>query len=425
MRALPILLVACASLAPGQLEAQAEAFQLPSGLTCRLVEAHDQPFVRFNLEVRWNPKAEAQAGIGQVLASLFEAGGAGGDTHAAFQQAMDDLGVGFTFTARRGSFQWTVAADSRSQELVLDRLADAVFRPRFDAGLLETQRQAWFQRLKEPSAWDLGVASFLWDLGDPATLAPPVDQVFQEVDLDRMEAFRNRVLRPENAILAIHGDVSLTQAKELVYQHFGLWAPRPRVVPDPGPAPAPPPVAFRAVLENRDAAELWAGEPPLAEASPALMEVLGLLVEDLPKAVAPGVRRTCAVGPGQPLVIKLRAEGAAREVLPGVLRGTLSALRTRGFTAADLDRARRRWKARRAALPLHPADLLDQLQKGNLDPAFEGSVDAVDPGAIQAVLARLLDPASLRCLALGADASLVQAAEKAGFGKAVLVRPRS
>jgi predicted Zn-dependent peptidase len=424
MRALPALL-SCALLAPGSLQAQVATFQLPSGLTCRLVETHDQPFVRFDLEVRWDPRSEPQEGIDRVLASLFEAGGAGNDTRAAFQQAMDDLGVGFTFRARRGAFRWIVAADSRNQELVLDRLADAVFRPRFDDALLENQRQTWFKELKEPSAWDLGVASFLWDLGDPGTLAPPVDRVFQEVDLDRVEAFRRRVLRPGDATLAIHGDLSLAQAKELVYQHFALWMPRPGTAPDPGKAPASEPAVFRAVLENREVSELWAGGPPLVGASPALMEVLGLLVEDLPKAVAPGVRRACTVGPGRPLVIKLRAEGAAREVLPGVLQATLSALHTHGFTAADLDRARRRWKAQRAVLPLHPADLLDQLQKGTLDPAFERAVDALDPAAVNAALARLLDPTTLRCLALGADAALVQAAEKAGFGRAVLVRPRS
>jgi hypothetical protein len=420
-----LFLAALLTFAPRASAVQPEAFRLPSGLRCLLVETHDQPFVRFELVTRWDPREEPadQPGLSFVLASLMRAGGAGNDSRQAFDQAIDDLGVGFAFASRRGAFTWTMAADSRNQEPIMDRLADAVFRPRIDGTLLEAQRQAWLRTLQTQDPRDRGIAEFLWALGDPLAEAPPEERVYQGLGLDSVQAFRRRVLRPEASVLAIHGDLSLVQAKELVYLHFGLWGAAP--APPVPRAAVPPSVPFKAVLEFRDPPELWAGSPVPADVPPALLEILGVLLEALPSEAAPGIQRTCRVGPDQPFLLKLKAGTDTRDGLPTVLLASLASLRTQGFTAADLDRARIRWKARRAALPLHPADLLHRLQAGALDPAFDRGVDALDVGTVNAALARILDPAALRYLLLGADASQVQAAEKAGLGPATLFKPRS
>ena len=55
---------------------------------------------------------------------------------AAFNRAMDALGMTFTFTPRMGAFRWDVVADSRSQEAAMELLVDAVVRPAFDGPLV-------------------------------------------------------------------------------------------------------------------------------------------------------------------------------------------------------------------------------------------------------------------------------------------------
>jgi hypothetical protein len=153
-------------------------------------------------------------------------------------------------------------------------------------------------------------------------------------------------------------------------------------------------------------------------------ELLALLLEQVPAQAAPGVTRDCSMAPGGPLLLKVKAAGPGRNGLVAALQATLEGLRTRGFTATELDRARLRFKARLAALPLHPRDQLRRYTQGVLDPAFQTSLEAVSLKDLNAALASMLEPGSLRFLVLGGDDRLVQGMEQAGFGPATLVKPR-
>ncbi|BDU71137.1 peptidase M16 family protein [Mesoterricola silvestris] len=411
MRAALFLTCAALAAAPGP-----QTFSLPSGLKCVLLENHDQPLLRVELATRW--QGEPKPGMAVFLGQLMGSGGVGAFTRAEFNRALDDQGITFGFQARPGLFRWTLATDSRSQEPAMELLADAVFRPVFDPQAVAALRQADGQRLTAGTAADRGRARFLGALGDPPGEAPAPRGALEGLEFADLQGFRQRVLRPEHSMLVLHGDLSLSQAKELVFLHFGLWGPASA---PPAGAAVPPPAEPRLleVLEGGEA-ELWAGRTSDG-CDPAVRELLADLLEQLPRVLSPGLVREFSLGPGQPLLVKVKAGAAGKDGLVAAFLETLGTLRTRGFTGRDLERARTRWNARIGALPLHPQDLVRRLEEGVLDPAFRRRVEAVSLADVNAALAALLAPADLRFLLLGGDAALVQKAEDAGLGPAVAI----
>jgi predicted Zn-dependent peptidase len=415
-RAAAVLLLATAAL-----QAQTQEFKLPSGLRCVLLEKHDQPLIRLELVTRWDPAEETKEGRGGFLALMLGAGGAGPYTRPDFNRAVDDLGLACAFQSRRNAYRWTLAADSRSQEPALELLADAVFRPVFDGALVEAQRQALLRQAAGAPPRAAASAGFLWSLRDPDTDLPPTSDGLKTIALDDLQAFRRRVLRPEASTLVLYGDLSLAQAKELIFLHFGLWGPalQPAQAPAPPGGPAP---KLAVELDTAGDGELWAGRGPFPGPAP-VAELLGVLLDQTPPAAVPGVLVTCALGPGRPLLIKVKAGASSRRALVPALLDTLASLRARGFTQEEVDRARLSWKARMTALPLHPARLLQRLQDGLLDPAFQARMDELGPKELNAALASLLAPEALHYLLLGADDELVKAAEQAGLAPPKMQKP--
>jgi hypothetical protein len=222
--------------------------------------------------------------------------------------------------------------------------------------------------------------------------------------------------------LALYGDLSLTQARELVMLHLGVWGPGPEAAPT-APVPAKADPTLLAVLEGQPRAELWVGtaRPPKV-ANPAALDLLTILLRQVDRHPVPGLELTLPRGGSGPILLRVTAGDSARENLVPTTLGVLDQLRSKGFTEVDLDRARIQWRAERAALPLHPQALLQRLlQRGPT-----GGLTATETVTLKAVnelLAQWLDPAGLRYLLLGGDATLLKAAEGAGLGTAVLVKP--
>jgi hypothetical protein len=410
-------LLALALTAP--LHGDVQTFRMPSGMRCLLVEKHDQPLLRCELTVSWDASEEpsGQEGLADFLASTMRAGGAGPLSRSEFSRSLDDLGAAFDFGNLRHAFRWTLVTDSRSQEPALELLAHAVFRPVFDVALVDAQRNAYLGAGPAASSWGWMEARFLWSLGDCATVRPPAPEWVRSVTWEELQAFRRRVLRPEGATLVLHGDLSLAQARELVFLHFGLWASQAQA-PLAGAGPGSPlEPGLDIALEGTADAEFWAGRDA-SKAAPPVRELLGILLEQGDIVSSPGVLVTTSLEPGQPLLVKARADSLGRDGLVKALAATLDRLRSRGFTESDLDRARLRWNARCNALPLHPQDLVERLKDGTLTPEFKRQVEAVRVADLNKALGELLDPAFLRYLLLGADDRLVEQAKRAN-----LVRP--
>jgi hypothetical protein len=422
-RLLPVLL----ALSPLVLRGQAleQPFTLPTGLKCILVESHERPLVRMELTVRWDPAGDPLVTSGQLgfLACLLESSGAGPYTRAEFNRAADDLGVTLAFEGRKDAFHWGLVTDSRSQEPAFELLAHAVFRPVFDKAVMEAQRQVLFKRAAGAPLRDLALARFLWNLQDPRVTLVPGGAGLERLELKNLLTLQRRLIRPENALLVLYGDLSLAQAKELTSLHLGVWGPT--LEPSPAKVFAPPLAGphFAALLEGGPGSELWAGVQRIGPGAAGVEEVLAILLERTSRTPSIGLKLTFSLLGGGPLLVKAEGRDAARDTLVAGLVEALAQLRTKGFSDEDLQRAKVQWRARKAALPLHPEAMVHQILLNALNPSTDQAVEALTVKEVNAAITAWLEPERLRYLLLGGDAGMLQAAKDAGLGAASLVKP--
>lgn len=401
-----------------------QTFKLPTGLTCVLLENHERPLVRMALKVRVEAALEAQVRDGSAgfLARLLESTGAGPYGRAEFNRAADDLGLVMGFEGRRDAFQWSLLADSRVQEQAMEFLANAVFRPVLDSPAVEAQRQALIKKQGAMPLREGAIARFLWDIQDPGATLVPGGAGLDRLELQGVMDLYRGLVRPEHALLVLYGDLSLSQARELTLLHFGVW----------GPSPAPPnakaalPVLsgprFAALLEGGATAELWAGAIRKDAGRPEVEALLRELFKGIALTPFDGLDLTVTLQPSGPMILKATGRDAAKATLVPGLKVALDLLRTQGFSDGDVERAKVRWRGRDAARPLHPENLVRQVLRES-GPDLGRAVEDLTAKDVNAALAAWLEPDGVRFLLLGGDAGMVQAGEKAGLGKAVLVKP--
>jgi len=415
----PALVCALAAALPVQGAPDRQVFQT-AGLNCILVESHERPLIRMELVCRWD-RSELPAGkegIGGFLAETMEAGGAGAYSRAAFHRALDAQGMTYAFQARTGAFRWTLVADSRNQETAMELLTDAVVRPAFDGPLVETERREVLRLAAAESPRQRGISRFLWSVGDPATMIPAGALGLDRIEFKDLLDFRQRVLRPEGATLVLYGDLNLTQAKQLVLMHLGIWGPAAQA-PVKGiaaAAKAAPDPRLMAVF-GAGPAELWAGAPPPEASGPAVAALLPILLARASRSRFGSFELTFQLPPDgrTPLLIKAKVPPADRDALVPGFTAALADLRRSGFSQRELAGALIQWKAENSALALHPEALVRALGDGRLDPDLARAVGQVTLAEIDQVLKAWLDPERLRFLMLGADAPMLQKAETAGL----------
>jgi hypothetical protein len=313
-------------------------------------------------------------------------------------RALEDSGIRLRSTLEAGGFTWRLLARGRDQDRALGLLADRVLRTVFDPALLESQRSAC-RRQEEGLERSPRARLLRALLQDPSSR--PTAQSLGAITLADLVAFRTRVFRPGRAVLLLHGDLSLEQAKRLVLLNLGSWVGTGAAPPGP-PASTPTP-----------ANPLASPERPSRIAIPAPGQ--GLRVQVLAPEPAGLAPETAALLnlllPGEAAlapVLTSSKEGCLVATLDGpaglsgtgawqLLRGRLDNLRRQGFSQVDLKLAQAAWSARRSLDSLHPeaqldAALAEALGRG----AAPERIQALGLEALNAGLRRWLDPGNLR-----------------------------
>ena len=111
-----------------------QRFVLPNGLTIVLVPSKDVPLIAFSGFVRGGALADPadKPGVASLVAGLLD-NGAGKRNAFEFADAVE--GVGGSFNAAAGAEAISISGQflARDRALMIELLADALMRPRFDA----------------------------------------------------------------------------------------------------------------------------------------------------------------------------------------------------------------------------------------------------------------------------------------------------
>lgn len=223
---------------------------LPNGLQVVLVSHHEQPAVSVRMLVRAGAARDSKnkLGLAMLTATLLDQGA--GARNA--QQIADTIDfAGGILSTGAGSDLTSVSAIvmKDSLQLALELMADVVRRPTFAPEEIERQKRQAFSALKVSVEDPDNVASQVIDrlvYGFHPYGLPGSGTAESLASLTREDfvVFHQQFFAPNNALLAIVGDVTPEEASAGIEKAFGDWAKRDV----PAFAPTPPPPATRRVI---------------------------------------------------------------------------------------------------------------------------------------------------------------------------------
>jgi zinc protease len=222
-----------------------ETRTLPNGLQVVLVSHHEQPAVSVRMLIRagaaQDPKGKM--GLAMLTATLLDQG-AGKRSAAEIADAIDFVG-GILGTGAGTDLTYVSAVVMKdSLPLALQLMSDVVRRPTFAAEEIERQRQQAMSALKVAAEDPNTVAGQVIDrliYGFHPYGLPGSGTAASLASLTRQDIvdYHRQYFLPNNALVAIVGDVSADEAIAGLQQAFGDWATgtvpafTPMAPPDP------------------------------------------------------------------------------------------------------------------------------------------------------------------------------------------------
>ena len=207
-----------------------ERFVLENGITLVIVPRRDVPLVAFNAVLRGGSLGDpaGKPGVASLLAGLLEKG-AGKRDAFAFADAVEGVGGSFSAGANAESISVRGQFLARDQQLMLELLADALLRPRFESEELETLSARHIEMIKAAKDADpselIGLygRAFLFEghpysypvIGSETSLAA----ITQQDVLDYYAAH----FGADRLTLVFSGDVDSGWLRRMVTKLFGRW----------------------------------------------------------------------------------------------------------------------------------------------------------------------------------------------------------
>jgi zinc protease len=232
---------------------------LGNGLQVLVVLHHEQPSVSFRLLIQAGNLQEpgAKPGVANLVATLLNQG----TTSKSAEQIANivDSAGGVIGTGALNELTYVNGAVIKDQvDLVLSIASDLVQRPAFAPDEIERQRNQIFSSLKVGYDDPDYVANLVFDrlvygfhpYGRPNEGTP---ESISRITRDDLVAYHRAWFVPNNALLAIVGDLTAEEAFAAVERAFGSW-PR-RDVPAVKTVEPPPPARRLIVIDRPGSAQ--------------------------------------------------------------------------------------------------------------------------------------------------------------------------
>src|SRR5487761_2050079 len=210
-----------------------QKFDLPNGLRLLVKENRRLPFVEFRAAFQGGVLAETAGnnGITQLLARMLLKGT---KTRDAEKIATEIESVGGHIDSYGGNNSFGVNAEVLSSDFAtgLDLLADVLLNPTFPTDPLEREREVQIASIASQrdnllkSASNAMRRTLFGNVGyglDTLGTEEPVTKL-QAADL---KAFHQKLVAPDNCVLAIFGDVKASEVKAAVEKVFANWKGTP------------------------------------------------------------------------------------------------------------------------------------------------------------------------------------------------------
>ncbi|MEY2465990.1 MAG: zinc protease, partial [Verrucomicrobiota bacterium] len=399
-----------------------QKFELPNGLRLLVKENHRLPFVEFRAAFKGGVLAETveNNGITQLLAKMLIKGTT---RRSAEQIATEIESVGGSLDSYGGNNSFGVNAEVLSSDFAtgLDLIADTLLNPTFPSEALDREREVQIANIEGRKddllkSASLAMRRTLFGNSGYGLDALGTEETITSIQFNDLKAFHQKLVAPNNCVLAIFGDVKTDDVKSAVEKAFAKWQPTSSETKQHPTSNTRHPTSNR-VMEVRDKkqAVLVIGFPGttifnddryaldlLQETCSDLGSRLFLRIrEQLGLAYYVGAQHFPGLAPGY-FAFYTGTEPAKAELVEKEILKEAELLRTEGLTPEELKRAKakiigQKKIARQDLASLAMATALDELyglgyQRTELDDA---KFEAVTLEQVKAAAQKYLKPESL------------------------------
>lgn len=395
-----------------------QSFQLENGLRVLLLENHQHPFLRLQLRAVWAPleireklarsdikgKLPSPQPIGQLPLAPLALGvldqcSVGHRGREAFNRTVEERGLSLRLSGGPDGPVWNLSGGSPEAQSAFALLADAATRPIPEGGDLDATKLRLIHDLHEETSLEAARINFHRLLERPdLALEPITEKSLGQIYLEDLQISIMATLRPNRAVLAISGDLNLSQARQLTQLNFGTWNEWSGKPVSTAPKPIARALPRSTVIVPSDRAETSLALPFRAtgEKQRAAQDLLSLW---LPRFL--GSNR-CQIHTGAAGWHSLILTSEASETS---LREEILVIKKSGLKAKDLEQAKALWIAGHLAMALHPQEQLSFAAKEALlgaEPS-EQNIQAVDLATFNTALQSWLNLDSARVLVFGGN----------------------
>ncbi|MGK9369369.1 insulinase family protein [Melioribacter sp. Ez-97] len=200
-----------------------ESFELPNGLKVFVVENHKLPKVTFYLQVDSDPVLQKeQTGYVEAVGELLRTG-TKKRTKDKLDEEIDFLGASFSTSADN----ITASALSKYKDKIFEIMADVIMNSEFKQEELDKVKKQMISSLAaskdEPNAIARRVRSVLMFGKDHPYGELETEETVNAISLDACKNYYQTYFKPNISYLAIVGDITLEEAKQLVEKYLGGW----------------------------------------------------------------------------------------------------------------------------------------------------------------------------------------------------------
>jgi len=205
-----------------------EEFTMPNGLHVYVVENHELPTVTLSLLMKageaYDP--EGKEGVASMMGDML---GKGTDKHTGQQiaEALDGVGASLSFSTGGETMVFTGASLKKYSDLLFSMLGEQLTIPKFDAEEFEKLRKQYSASIanRRSNAMETAQAlsrKVIYGFDNPLARreeAASIDAITRQDVI----SFHSAWIKPNNASIAIVGDVTAKEARELLTKHLSSW----------------------------------------------------------------------------------------------------------------------------------------------------------------------------------------------------------
>jgi zinc protease len=206
-----------------------DEFTMPNGLHVYVIRNDEQPIVTVNVMLRAGEAYDAigKEGTASVMGDMLGKG-AGKRSAAEIALALDNVGASIGASTGAETFTISGSALKKHSALLFGVLADQILRPTFPDEELVKLKQQYAASIANERSRPMELVQALarkvvYGFDNPLARRK-TEQSISAIDRADIVQFHGTYLKPNNASIAVVGDVTTAEVKKWLTTHLGTWS---------------------------------------------------------------------------------------------------------------------------------------------------------------------------------------------------------